>query len=443
MANIYGDSFYDKDYTVIDRKSLNYFDPKVNSNKFYIAEIHQNGTEYRLYINYGRQGQNGQESAKPYMSADSARKAFNDKVRSKTKKGYVEIELATFNRGSDKGQTLVNDNAISIADIPKQKSKKSKLIPAVAKLVKQLYEEANQAISMSLSGKAKSDITAPLGNLGQNGIDKGRTILKKISDAINNDDTDLVEEYSIEYYRFVPRDLGMNVRHKSLWIINTQEKVQSELDTLDLYEDTLRMLPAMTTIDVDEKYKALNCEINHITDPDILSYINHKVTNTIAYNHHYKLEVVNAYEIDQKNAPKFDDSFGNVVKLFHGSRSANLVGILSSHLKLPRALPNSIKTGSMFGPGIYTANNSSKSWNYSRGGIWSSGRNKHDTAFLFICEVALGNVYEVDSAQNFQKPPKGHNSVMGKAGKSLYNNEFIVYNENQVRIKYLVECREI
>lgn len=55
----------------------------------------------------------------------------------------------------------------------------------------------------------------------------------------------------------------------------------------------------------------------------------------------------------------------------------------------------------------------------------------------------IGEVYKVKSPQNFQKAPDGYHSVMGCKGANLHNKEFIVYNENQISIKYMVECRQI
>jgi poly [ADP-ribose] polymerase len=94
----------------------------------------------------------------------------------------------------------------------------------------------------------------------------------------------------------------------------------------------------------------------------------------------------------------------------------------------------------MFGPGLYFANNSTKSANYSFG-FWSGSSTKK--AFLFICKVALGNVKEHESSCYYTKAPTGYDSVMGKKGRYLYNNEFIVYNENQVKIEYIVEVEKI
>lgn len=154
--------------------------------------------------------------------------------------------------------------------------------------------------------------------------------------------------------------------------------------------------------------------------------------------------MVNVFEVNMKNAPRFDDSCGNVRRLFHGSRSANMVGILSAYLKLPYHLGSGvIKTGAMFGPGIYFAHDCTKSANYSFG-TWAGRPNKHKTAFLFICDVALGNVYKVDAPHNFhQPPPQGYHSVMGCKGRFLLNHEFIVYRPEQVRIRYVVEVEKV
>ena len=59
-----------------------------------------------------------------------------------------------------------------------------------------------------------------------------------------------------------------------------------------------------------------------------------------------------------------------------------------------------------------------------------------------MCKFALVNVYEVEKAENFNKAPNGYNSVKGKKGPYLRNNEFIVYNENQVKIEYIVEIEK-
>ena len=444
MVSITDDSFYNHPYDVLDRESLQYFGPEENSNKFYIAEVHKgtNG-DFRYFANHGRVGTNGAPKAEAFTTLDSAKEKFNKTVKDKKKNGYSKVDLATVAKGSDQGQNKINEDGLKgIIDTSKMNSATSNLDSKVSQLIKQIYEEANQAVSLSLTGSVKSDIKAPLGNLGINGINLARQLLSQLSRAINKNDSNQVRTLSIEYYRNVPRKLASDIRDASTWILNTAQKISKEMDILDLYEDTLRMLPVMGLSDADSKYNALNCDISYITDAEVMSYIYHKIESTHAPNHHYKLRVANAFEVNLKNAPKFNEKVGNVRKLFHGSRSANLVGILSSYLKLPNSLGNGvIKQGEMFGPGIYTASDCTKSYNYSSGS-WSGRANKYPTAFLMICEVALGNVHQVQAPHNFQKPPKGFDSVMGCRGAHLYNHEFIVYNPNQVRVKYLVECEK-
>lgn len=418
---------------IMKRASLNYFDPKENKNKFYIIELQDlKDGNYCVCGTYGRVGANGQKFTKDFSNLMTAEKEYSSKLRSKKNKGYVEVTLATHSKGSSANKTTVDANYVDNVKVV------STLEPEVTRLVSRLYEEANKAISVSLSGEVGSSNSDPLGNLSKESIETGRRILNDLGRAINNNDDDSIEYYSTQYYKFIPRQMPSNLRVDRSWLLNTQDKLSRELDVLNLYEDSLRMLPAMLNNNVDSKYNALNCDISYVTDAKVLDYIRDKVEKSVASNHNYKLRVKNVYTVNLKNEPEFDSSCGNVKHLFHGSRSCNLVGILSSHLKMPNSLPNVQKTGAMFGPGIYFANNSSKSYNYSSGS-WGNTRNKYTTAYLFVTEVALGNVKKVDDATYFRQAPSGYDSVMGCKGRNLYNDEFIVYRENQVRIKYLVE----
>lgn len=453
------DSFYGGNYTVINKVSLNMFNPKDNNNKFYILEAHSNNKgEYRLYANYGRVGSKGQHVSKAYDSLSRLQSEFNKTVVSKEKKGYNKVDLVTTSRGSDVGKTIVNANSLgNLVDAKKIKTK-SKLSPKVIDLVTKIYTEANQAVNISMNGTVNGDIKAPLGNLGVEGIDKGKYILGEIAKAMQNKDDYRVEQYSMMYYKYIPRKLPTNLRMDKSWMIDTQSKIDKELDILKLYEDTLRMLPAMGVSDIDVKYKALNCNIEHVTDKETIDYIENKIANGYAPNHRFRAKLKNVYEIKQKNAPRFDNSCGNVRMMFHGTKGANLVGILSSHLKLPTQLKGVHITGAMFGPGIYFGE-FSKSLQYSMN-RFGGGANKTNSVYMFVCEVAMGNVYKATKAHYYTKAPNGYHSVMGvgeatlkrmkdrgeissSATTSLINNEFIIYNQSRQRIKYLLELEMI
>lgn len=445
MQMVKTDDFYNHPYTVVERVSLNFFDPSVNSNKFYIAEVHQSnaGLGYRFFVNHGRVGANGAPKSEPQPSLQAALTKFQQKVHEKLRKGYVKVDLATVTAGSAQGANKINADALKGVIDTSKVQRSSNLPSAVAQFVKQIYEEANQAVSLSLTGSAKTDIATPLGNLGINGINKGREILNYLARAVRTTNMPMIERLSIEYYKIIPRKMPSDLRKDTSWVLNSHARISKEMDILDLYEDALRMLPVMGISDLDAKYMALNCDIIPVTDPETMAYISHKVTSTVAPNHNYKLRVLNAFQVNQKNAPPFNPrGIHNCRHFFHGSRSANIVGILSSYLKLPSDLGSDIiRTGAMFGPGIYFASESSKSFNYSMG-TWAGRPNKYKSAFLFICEVAMGEVYKTTSPQYFTKPPVGYHSVMGCKGPHLLNHEFIVYDPQQVRIKYVVECEK-
>jgi poly [ADP-ribose] polymerase len=93
----------------------------------------------------------------------------------------------------------------------------------------------------------------------------------------------------------------------------------------------------------------------------------------------------------------------------------------------------------MFGHGIYFANQATKSTNYC-----SASRPKKPH-MLLLADVAIGRPYVApDAMPNCTQAPDLHDSVLGKAGKtmawggSLRYDEHIVYNAAQQTLRYLV-----
>jgi poly [ADP-ribose] polymerase len=92
--------------------------------------------------------------------------------------------------------------------------------------------------------------------------------------------------------------------------------------------------------------------------------------------------------------------------LWHGSRLANYVGILSQGLRI--APPEAPVTGYMFGKGVYFADMVSKSANY----CFTNKAN--NTGLMLLCEVALGGMnpkYHADYYANLL--PEGKMSTKG------------------------------
>lgn len=440
------DDFYNHAYDVLDSVSLTCFDPLKNQNKFYVAEIHHSKIDpkpYRFYVHHGRVGAKGQAKSEPFMDLDLAKKKYNLKVREKNRTGYIENDVALQSVGSQNAKEILKTD--SLGDLAKDivPSTPSTLDTNVQTLVEHLYAEANQALAVSVTGSTKGNIQSPIGNLGVQGIKRGRELISMLAKELKTGDIAKIEELSIEYYKTIPRKMPSNLRKDTSWILNSQERLSKEVDTLDLYEDALRLLPQLGQKDIDSRYNALDCTIRYIDPTEhTMEYLRKKIANSHASNHNFKLRIKNAFEVYLKNAPEFDSSCGNVRNLFHGSRSANLVGILSSYLKLPNTLSSDIhKTGAMFGAGIYFASDCTKSANYSFASF-SGRRNKYPTAFLMVAEVALGNQYKTQRGYPNNQPPQGYNSVMGEKGVSLINNEYIVYDPTQVRVRYLLEVEK-
>ncbi|MCZ6800949.1 MAG: WGR domain-containing protein [Nitrospirae bacterium] len=155
-------------------------------------------------------------------------------------------------------------------------------------------------------------------------------------------------------------------------------------------------------------------------------------------------------DLDSESAKIFARS--RTALLFHGTRSVNVSGILREALRLPKTLVGVATTGAMFGPGTYFADDWKKSAGYcsTAGAVFARGRGgvSRRGAFMFACDVALGQMHLAADAYGYTSAPKGSHSVFGKGGYcdawggKLRNNEFITFNSDQNRLRFLVEFRE-
>lgn len=159
--------------------------------------------------------------------------------------------------------------------------------------------------------------------------------------------------------------------------------------------------------------------------------------------------------------------------LWHGTHLSNYLSILKSGLILQSdVLPGTVVTSRMFGIGIYGANSVSKSFNYA------NTNKQNPVSCIILAEFALGNISMRNkddhyiTEKNLHKA--GYNSVQGcgqhipsthitknnviipqgKLHKStllgtdpknypLVYDEFVIYNENQINLKYIVEIKAL
>jgi poly [ADP-ribose] polymerase 2/3/4 len=134
-----------------------------------------------------------------------------------------------------------------------------------------------------------------------------------------------------------------------------------------------------------------------------------------------------------------------VMELFHGSRNANWWSILGSGLMIKPT--NAVHTGSMFGNACYFASLAKKSIGYTSlsGSYWARG--SENKAYLAVFNVHVGKQYVVDSHEhehysfdyNKLRRKGSYDSMHAKAGRSLYNDEFMVYKIEQATVRNLIE----
>lgn len=160
-----------------------------------------------------------------------------------------------------------------------------------------------------------------------------------------------------------------------------------------------------------------------------------------------------AWRVENLESRKKFDAFvqdkGDITKklFWHGSRTENWWSILRTSLVLRPT--NAIINGKMFGYGLYFAPRAKKSVGYTslRGSYWAGGNSPY--GFMALYEVVYGKPYDVSTNsgcgdmtyKKLQQVAPGCSCLHAHAGKVLYNDEVIVYREDQVTIKYLVQLK--
>lgn len=132
----------------------------------------------------------------------------------------------------------------------------------------------------------------------------------------------------------------------------------------------------------------------------------------------------------------------NVCLGLHGTRAVNVQPILSSDLRLPKALKGVHITGSAFGHGIYFATDWKKSHGYTGDGYYGGGGSIRGRGFfMFMCDLTLGNAYMARTTMwDTVDCPRGYDSIFAERGRtSVQNDEHVIFKPDQQFIKYIIE----
>jgi poly [ADP-ribose] polymerase len=289
----------------------------------------------------------------------------------------------------------------------------------------------------------------------QKQVEKAQAIIDQLSPFLKQrKKTEPVNKLLLELYGVIPRRMS-NVKLYLLDFdtISTKDHleqverlVSNEQDTLDVMRGQVQVNTAQKNVKADDKktiLDAMGIEI-HQTIPANVKEIQSLFTEC---GRHYKgsFKVIN--KKTQEKFDKFTSAAQNKERrlFWHGSRNENWWSILDSGLVLRPT--NAVINGKMFGYGVYFADKDRKSFNYTsyRGSYWARGTDS--TAFMAVFDVHVGKQLHVKHHQSWccelteknLKARGDYDSLFAEGGADLRNNEFIVYNDAQCTIKYLVE----
>ncbi|KAJ3292161.1 Poly [ADP-ribose] polymerase 2 [Borealophlyctis nickersoniae] len=461
---------------------LNQTEIKNNNNKFYVLQLLQDdgGKSYYVFTRWGRVGADGQQKTEQFSGLPPALSAFKKKFHEKTKNNWDD--RANFEKVPGKYFLLERDFSADNDDddddeTNEKEAKEARKVPE-SKLEKPVQDLVKMIFNIDMMTKQMVEIgydakKMPLGKLSKANMQKGMDVLKEIAEVINNGRTGgNLDDLSSKFYTYIPHEFGM----RRPPTINTKQMVKEKLEMLESLADiqiaTTLLKVAKEHADenpIDVEYRSLKCALKPVEKgSDKWNLVEKYTKNTHAKTHSgYELDVEEIFEVDREGE---DDRFSkggaklhNRKLLWHGSRLTNYAGILSQGLRI--APPEAPVTGYMFGKGVYFADMVSKSANYC------FANKSNPTGLMMLCDVALGDQNKLSNADYYAgdtvQKQKLH-STMGVGGTmpdpkedvvlddgvvvpcgtgvptpgtrtSLLYNEYIVYDLEQIKIRYLIK----
>lgn len=411
---------------LIKEHRLIFAEVQTNNNKFWNGKLYDDGS---VVTEWGRIGMTSQSKTFPNEGERFLTKKMNEKL----KKGYTELKVVSdaplSSKTVDKGalQRVARDN-INVS------------CPTLTALIDRLVKHNVHTITSNTSityNAATGLFSTPLGIVTLEGITEARDLLAEIKNSSVRNDS-FFKNVS-KYLRIIPRDLGMKINKDSIFI--NPKEFDDQLNILDSLESSYAVItkaPERTNDSSDVPEKIFNVTINTLTDSSQWDRIvrNFESTNKSTHGYTHR-KIKNIYVLDIHEMTKnFDEKLGSIIEVYHGTSGANVLSIMKDGLKTSPPSTASI-AGKAFGNGIYGATCASKSLGYTFG-RW--GGSTTDFGYMFICDFAMGKSYYPNTVTSHI--PSGYDSCYALAAKTGFlNDELIVYKNNQVRIKYLLEIQ--
>lgn len=388
-----------------------------NNNKYY--NMFPEGSNFR--VEYGRIDVTKTTKTYPISKWDST-------ISSKLKKGYVDV--------TDLKKDLVEE--ISSAN-PESPYKEIENV-AVRAIVEKLQNLARETIQKNYTVKASA--------VTQDMVDAAQKIIDTLASSCST-----VKEFNdnlLKLFTVIPRKMG-NVRD---YLASQQEDfakiISKEQDLLDVMRGQIYIKSENESVETVEKksqtiLEELGLEMEEATDDDVAMIKFLMNESAGKFRKAWKVKNIKTQERFDKFVA--ENNIKDTRLLFHGSRSENFWSIIKTGLVLRPT--NAVITGKMFGMGCYFSPKCQKSIGYTSlsGSYWVRGNN--NVAYMALFEVAYGTPYNVYNFDNkyynldynkLQQFKPCANCLHAHADKGmLRNDEIVVYKEDQITIRYLIE----
>jgi len=388
-----------------------------NNNKYY--NLFPDGDQFR--VEYGRVDATKTTAYYPMSKWES-------QIKSKLKKGYQDV--------TDLKKDLVEEISSASPESPYREIENA----AIKAIVEKLQSLARETINKNYTVKASS--------VTQDMVDAAQKI---IDDLANNSTT--VDDFNanlLKLFTVIPRKMGDVRNYLADKAEDFSKIITKEQDLLDVMRGQIYVKPEIEpTVTVEKKQQTILEELGLVMEEatrDDIALIKTLMNESVdKFRKAWRVTNLKTQERFDKFVREND--IKDTKLLFHGSRSENFWSIIKTGLVLRPT--NAVITGKMFGYGCYYAPKCAKSIGYTSlsGSYWAHGGN--NTAYMALFDVAYGvpyDVYNFDSKyynldyNKLQQFKPGANCLHAHADKGmLRNDEIVVYKEDQMTIKYLIE----
>ncbi|XP_056621312.1 poly [ADP-ribose] polymerase 1 [Triplophysa dalaica] len=441
------------------------------TNSYYKLQLLEDDVQKRYWVfrSWGRVGTTiGGNKLDKFYDKNTAMDNFCSVYEEKTGNAWASTNFTKYPNKFYPLEIDYGQDEEAVKKLTASAGAKSRLAKPVQDLIRMIFDVESMKKAMV---EFEIDLQKmPLGKLSKRQIQSAYSLLNEVQQAVADSASEsIILDLSNRFYTLIPHDFGM----KKPPLLSNQDYIQQKVQMLDNLLDIevayslLRGGVEDNKKDpIDINYEKLKTKIEVVDkSTDEAQLLLEYVKNTHAATHNnYTLDVEEVFKIEREGEYQRYRPFKelpNKQLLWHGSRTTNYAGIMSQGLRI--APPEAPVTGYMFGKGVYFADMVSKSANYCH------TSQADPVGLILLGEVALGNMHELKKASHITKLPKGKHSVKGLGrtapdpratislngvdvplGKgintniddtSLLYNEYIVYDIDQVNLKYLLKIR--